>query len=172
VPLLTDDAKAYIGLQTDWEVACDTVEAGAVRRYAQSIMDDNPAYAGAGSPRYGGAVAPLFFPTHMFRRDFGEPDPLDQGLKNPDFDGSSLSATQGLPEIAPLKKLSILNGGVDVEFFRHARHGETVKLRSRYLDISEKQSSKGAMVIVVIESDYTSGDGELLCRIRRTYLRR
>ena len=171
--ILSETVKAYIGLQTEWEIACDPVEAGAVRRYAQSIMDDDPIYAHAATPDiYGGAVAPLFFPTHMFRRGFGAADPLDQSVGNPDYDGSSVSSTQGLPEIEPLKKLSILNGGADVEFYRYARHGEVVKLRSRYADITEKQTSKGAMVIVIIESDYLNGDDELLCRIRRTYIRR
>ena len=60
--------------------------------------------------------------SDMFRRAFGEPDPLAQSAGNPDYDGSSVSTTQGLPEIEPLKKLSVLNAGTDVEFYRFARH--------------------------------------------------
>jgi hypothetical protein len=172
--ILPEAAKQYVGLETEVELACDVVECGAVRRYAQAIMDEDPVFAGGGVAlqRFGAAVAPLLFPTHMFRRGFGEPDPLKEGETNPDFDGSGLSSTQGLPAIEPLKHLAILNGGSDIEFYRHAHHGEQVRLRSRYASISEKQSSKGPMVIVIIESDYLNGDDELLCRVRRTYIRR
>lgn len=172
--LLTDEIKSYIGVETEVELAGDVVERGAVRRYAQAIMDDDPLFSGSGAAleRYGAAVAPLLFPTHMFRRNFGEPDPLKAAETNPEFDGSGLSSTQGLPPIEPLRHLAILNGGSDIEFFRHAHHGETVKLRSRYSGIVEKESSKGPMVIVTIESDYLNGGDELLCRVRRTYIRR
>ncbi len=172
--LLTDEVKSYVGVETEMELAGDVVERGAVRRYAQAIMDDDPVFSGDGVAleRYGSAVAPLLFPTHMFRRNFGDPDPLKAGETNSDFDGSGLSSTQGLPPIEPLKHLAILNGGSDIEFYRYAHHGETVKLRSRYSSIVEKESSKGPMVIVTIESNYLNGSDELLCRVRRTYIRR
>jgi hypothetical protein len=171
--ILPEAAKRYIGMETAIEVACDPVEPGQVRRYAHATMDADPIYAHADAePLYGGAVAPLIFPTHTFRRAFDEADPLAQSAANPDYDGSSVTSTQGLPEIEPIKHLAILNGGASYEFYRYARHGETVKLRSRYADISEKQTSKGPMVLVIIESDYMSGDDELLCRVRRTYIRR
>ena len=171
--ILPEAAKRYIGMETAVEMACDPVERGAVRRYAHAIMDSDPIYAQPDAEQlYGGAVAPLIYPTHMIRRAFDEVDPLEQSAANPDYDGSSVSSTQGLPEIEPLKHLSILNGGASMEFFRYARHGETVKLRSRYADISEKQTSKGSMVLVIIESDYLAGNDELLCRVRRTYIRR
>jgi len=172
--ILTEAAKAYIGTETEIEIACDVVERGAVRRYAQAIMDDDPAYhgEGPGAERYGGAVAPLIFPTHMFRRPFGAPDPLQEKASDTDFDGSGISTTQGLPEIESLKHLAILNGGSSIEFRRYARHGETVKLKSRYADIVEKETSKGPIALVYIDSDYLGSDDELLCRVRRTYIRR
>ena len=171
--ILPEAAKKYIGIETGVVAACDPVESGAVRRYAHAIMDADAIYAqpDVANP-YGGAVAPLIYPTHMFRRAFDEADPLEQSAQNSDYDGSSVTSTQGLPEIEPLKHLSILNGGASMEFFRYARHGEAVKLRSRYADISEKQTSKGPMVFVVIESDYLTADDELLCRLSRTYIRR
>jgi len=169
--ILPEAAKQYVGVKSEQELACEPVERGAVRRYAQAIMDENPVYAdpGAGA-RYGGAVAPPIFPTHMFRRPFGAPDPLQERARDPDFDG--LSAPRGLPEIEPLKGLSLLNGGSEIEFFRYARHGETVTQQSRYASITEKQTSKGPIILVVIESEYRNGDGELLLKARRTQIRR
>ena len=38
--MLTDEIRSYIGKQSGAVTACDTVEPGAVRRYAQAIMAD------------------------------------------------------------------------------------------------------------------------------------
>ena len=171
--ILPDAAKAYIGVQAEDEIACDTVERGAVRRYAQAIMDDDPIYwqEGTASARYGGPVAPALFPTHMFRRPFGTPDPVQENAGDPDYDGST-KLRGGLPEIEPLKDFSVMNGGSEIEFYRYARHGETVKLRARYVDIMEKQSSKGPIILIISETDYLNGDDELLMRARHTRIRR
>lgn len=172
--LLNDAVLKYVGLESEAELACDPVEQGAVRRYAQAIMDDDRAYGAPGSAnaRYGGPVAPPLFPTHMFRRPLGTPDDIQAHANDPDFDGIGAAAAQGLPEIEPMKHLGLLNGGLEVEFFRYALQGERVKLKSRYLSITEKETSKGTMVIVVIETEYRSGADGLLMRVRRTQLRR
>jgi acyl dehydratase len=172
--LMTDALRRYIGLQSETEIACDPVERGAVRRYAQAIMDEDPIFFEpcANNARFGGPVAPPLFPTHMFRRAFGAPDPMQLRARDPDFDGIGPTSAQGLPELLPIKHLALLNGGSEIEFFRYARHGETVKLRSRYADIVEKETSKGPMLFVTIESEYRNGDDELLMTARRTLIRR
>jgi acyl dehydratase len=172
--LLTEALKKYIGLQSESEFACDPVERGAVRRYAQAIQDEDPVFseACANNARFGGPVAPPLYPTHMFRRAFGAPDPLQLRARDPDFDGLGATSAQGLPELEPIRHLALLNGGSEIEFFRYARHGETVKLRSRYADIVEKDTSKGAMLFVTIETEYRNGDDELLMTTRRTLIRR
>ena len=172
--LLTEALKKYIGLQSESEFACDPVERGAVRRYAQAIQDEDPIFseACANNARFGGPVAPPLYPTHMFRRAFGAPDPLQLRARDPDFDGLGATSAQGLPELEPIRHLALLNGGSEIEFFRYARHGETVKLRSRYADIVEKETSKGPMLFVTIETEYRNGDDELLMTTRRTLIRR
>ena len=172
--LLTEALQKYIGLESESETACDPVERGAVRRYAQAIQDEDPIFWDpcSNNARYGGPVAPPLFPTHMFRRTFGAADPLQERARDPDFDGLASAASSGLPELEPIRHLALLNGGAEIEFFRYARHGETVKLRSRYADIVEKDSSKGPMLFVTIEAEYRNGDGELLIKARRTQIRR
>ena len=154
---LSESLKKYIGLQSETEVACDTVERGGVRRYAQAIMNEDPIFARPceNNVRFGGPVAPPLF------------------ANNPDFDGIvAATSAQGLPALEPLEGYALLNGGSEIEFFRYARHGETVKLTSRYADITEKETSKGPIVLVVIESEYCNGEGDLLIRTRRTQIRR
>ena len=171
---VAEACRKYIGIESETETACDAVERGAVRRYAQAIMDEDPIFSEpcAHNARYGGPVAPPLYPTHLMRRPFGAPDPIQDNARNPDFDGLSLGTTSGLPEIEPLKGYALLNGGSDIELYRYARHGETVTVKSRYADITQKETSKGPMIFVVLESEYRSGAGELLLRARRTHIRR
>lgn len=172
--LLTPEAAALVGFKSGAETACDAVEVGAIRRYAQAIMDDDRAFWDPDAPdgeRYGGVVAPLLFPTHCFRRPGGTPDPLTDRAADPHFDGITGSTSQGLPPL-PLGNLGLLNGGLEVEFFRHARPGEKISSSSQYVEIAERVTSKGPMVFVVIETEYRANGTELLLRGRKTLIRR
>jgi acyl dehydratase len=170
--MITDQIKSYIGVSSETEFACDAVERGAVRRFAQAIMDEDPVYDAqcALNERFGGPIAQPLFTNHILRRPFGTPDPIQERANDPDFDGLVLA--KGLPTIEPLAKLAVLNGGSEFEFFRHARHGERVSIMQRYADITSKQSSKGLMYFVEIESEFRTEIGELLMRARRTQIRR
>ncbi len=171
--LVTDEVRAYIGVSTEGEFACDPVESGAVRRFAQAIMDEDPAYEGEeneANRRFGGPVAPPLFANHIVRRPLGTEDPIQANANNPDFDG--ILPVASLPPIQPLAHLASLNGGSEFEFFRYARHGERVRVKLSYADITEKQSSKGPMVLVVRQYEFRNGDGELLMRSRMTAIRR
>ena len=90
--------------------------------------------------------------------------------EDPDYDGSVTAGSNGLPTLAPLHGYGVLNGGAEIELYRYARHGEQVCTQSRYADIREKQSRKGPMVLVILENDYRTLAGELLLRVKRTYL--
>lgn len=171
--ILTPEILAYVGVSTATEFACDPVEQGAVRRYAQAIMDDDPDY-GPGAPSdtpWGGPIAPPLYPNHAHRRPLGTPDLVQQRAHDPDFDGTG-SQTSGLPAIAPLRDFSVLNGGAEFELYRYARHGERVQMTQRYADITEKTSAKGPMILVTVEAEMRTDSGELLLRARRTLIRR
>lgn len=173
MPLLTPEILAYVGVSTQAEFACDPVEQGAVRRYAQAIMDDDPDYgpqAPAGSP-WGGPIAPPLFANHAVRRPLGAPDIVQERAGDPHFDGTGAPAG-GLPPIGPLKGFAVLNGGAEFELFRYARHGERIQVTQRYAEITEKASSKGPMILVVVEAEFRTGQDELLLRARRTVIRR
>jgi hypothetical protein len=171
--MLTDEIKGYIGHTSAEIIATDTVEPGAVRRYAQAIMDEDPGYApGAEAGRYGGPVAPPLYPAFMFRRPLGTPDALTERAADPDFDGLVSAASDGLPEL-PLPGRALLNGGSEVEIVRYARHGEAVKQRSRYADIYEREAKNGtAMLFVIVETEYRTTNDELLLKVRKTHIRR
>jgi hypothetical protein len=170
--LLTDEIRAFIGMESPASAACDAVEPGAVRRYAQAIMDPDPAYASAeAGARYGGAVAPPLYPSFMFRTPFGAPDVPTERAHDPDFDGIVMGDGDGLPEL-PLHGLALLNGGLEVEFFAYARHGERVLQKSRFADIYERNAKAGPMLFVIIDTEFTTEAGQLLLRVRKTIIRR
>jgi hypothetical protein len=167
--LVGENIRSLVGKWGRRDLSCDPVERGAVRRYAQAIMDDDPAFM---EPIRGGSpVAPPLFPMNMFRRPFGTPDMLSERAEDPDFDGLTADVAQGLPDL-PLPPMVMLNGGTQVEFYRYARHGETVSARSRYLDISEKQAKAGPMIAIVIQTEYRGDAEELLMIVEKTLLRR
>jgi hypothetical protein len=172
---ITDEVRAMIGFETDFEDACDPVEQGQIRRHVQAIMDRDPLYydqAYAASTRFGGIVAPPLFPLHAVTRSApAAADPLDPGLADPDFDGSSANVLRGaLPPPVPLKRT--LNGGSEFEIFRLARPGERIRAKSRYVDIYQKNGRTGPIVFWVIETTYTTTDGELLLRATNTRMLR
>lgn len=168
--LLTDEVRSFIGMTGPVLTATEPVERGYVRRFAQAIMDLDPQYAGAGS-RDGAPLSPPLMPLSLFQRPFDAGDYLTERALDPDFDGTDVSSNTGLPAL-PLPGLALLNGGAEVEFFRYARHGETVEQQSRYLDIKERMSGKGPMLLVFTETTYRTTAGELLLRVVQTDIRR
>jgi hypothetical protein len=169
--LLTDEILGYIGRESERVFACDPVEKGAVRRFAQAIMDEQPKYGVAGVDPGGQSIAPPLFPPFMLRRPLGTEDPLSKRAEDPDFDGLTLAINSGLPDL-PLPGIALLNGGAEIEFYRHAHYGDEVSQRSRYSTIYERQSSKGPMLFVVTETDYETRAGVLLLRVRQVNIRR
>lgn len=167
---IDEAARAQVGVWTEPVDCCDPVESGAVRRFAQAVMDESPDYAAQAQTRFGAPIAPLLFPNHMLRRPLGTPDLVQDRAHEPDFDG--VVPQPGLPPIACLVQWPVVNGGAEFEFFRHAHHGERVRFRQRYAEIRETVTAKGAMVIVVIEGEVGTTAGEVLLRARRTLLRR
>lgn len=171
---LTDEVRSYIGMETDLQLACDPVESGAVRRYAQAIMDPDPIFMSEDhvkGTRYKKPVAPPLFPNAMLRLPFGDRDLVQERAEDPHFDGAVGSSTLGLPPL-PLVNSPLLNGGSEVELYRFAEHGEQIWLQSRYLDIYEKESSKGTMLMVVIETDFLDNNRKIVMRFRKTQIRR
>lgn len=172
--LMTREIESLIGAETGVETACDVVERGAVRRYVQAYMDDDPIFHSAAhaAARFGGPVAPPLYPMNMFRRPFATPDPFEARAHDPHFDGIVGSTAQGLPPLPLAAGIGLLNAGTEVEVCRYARHGEVVTAKSRYASITEKNSSNGPMLLVVIETEYRGADGALLLRVRKTQIRR
>jgi hypothetical protein len=167
---ISDEVKKLIGYETDWVEAYDPVEQGAIRRFYQAVMDDDPVYwkqEHAMTTKYTGVVAPPLFPLHAFRRLPGTPDPLARVAGDPDFDGVVRDFGLGLPPV-PIPLPRILNGGVQVEVYQLARLGDRIRARSKYVDIHQKEGRSGTLVFVLIETVYVNQKGETLLKAVQT----
>ncbi len=168
---ITPEVRAIIGAEAPPIVAHHAVESSEVRRFHQALIDNAPRHWDPRSAeRYGGIVAPMGFPVHVFRRTEAEPDPLER-MDEPDYDGVDRALRPGLPAVnVPLKRL--MNGGYDYELFRYARPGERIVLRSRYADIYQRNGRTGPIVFVIIEDSYETDAGEPLLRSTNTMILR
>jgi len=172
---VTDEVKAFIGHETELGRCWDVVERGAVRRFAQAVMDIDPIFmdeAFAAQTRFEKPVAPPLFPLMLDRMPFGGPDIISERAEDPHFDGTGSAVTSNSLPALPLGDLALLNGGSEIELFRYVNHGEGVSFRHRYADIYERETSKGLMVFVISETDYIGDDGGLIARVKRTAIRR
>ncbi len=170
---ITPEVHAMLGTEAGPFLAWDPVERGAVRRFAQAIGDDDPAYwddAYAATTPAGRVVAPPLFPMYAFRRAPGSPDPL-AAADEPDFDGAvdNFVVWFGLPPL-PINLRRLLNGGNRVRFFRLAEIGDRVIARSRYLSVTQKQGKDGPMVFVVIEVTFRNQRDEVLLTCEQTLI--
>lgn len=170
---ITDEVRSYIGRSSEPVTAAEPVEAGAVRRFTQAIMDPDAIYRESedAESRFGGPVAPPLYPGFAARRPPGSPDPLDRAKDNRDFDGLGGGGGAGLPPV-PGMPPRLLNGGVEAEFFALAHHGDQITAQSRYADIYEREGRTGKMVFIVTETTYMNQDGQVFAKVRNTSIRR
>jgi acyl dehydratase len=171
---ITDEVKQLIGRETDWVEACDPVEQGAIRRFHQAVMDDDPIFwkqAEAAGTRYGGVVAPPLFPLHAFRRPSGAPDPLNRVSGDPDFDGVTRDFGLGLPPV-PIALPRLLNGGNQVEVHALAHPGDRIRAKSKYVDIYQKDGKSGVLIFILVETIYADHKGNTLLKALQTHILR
>lgn len=172
VNYVTDEVRQMIGREAEL-TAWDPVERGAVRRFVQAIMDPDPIYWSdehAGATRYGGIVAPPFYPMYGFRFPPDQSDALSPADTDPHFHGGTFLPRFGLPDIpGPERRL---NGGNEIEFYALARLGDRLTAKSRIEDVFQKQGRQGPMVFVKMHVAIYNQHGQLLLLNRQTSIRR
>lgn len=169
---LTDEVKAFIGVETEWSAYSDPISPSETRRFVHAIMDDNPLYydeAYARGTKYGEVVCPPLYFSFAFRRAHGTPDPLDRLKTDHDWDayGGGGANRQALPRV-PHGFQRMVNGGSEIDLYKRIRPGKRVRTKARYHDIRERIGSTGPMAIVISETIFEDDDGNLIARARQT----
>ena len=164
----------YQGMEGERQVAAMPLERDALRRFVQAIMDQDPVYYDeeyAARSKFEGLTAPPLYPVHAFRLPAHTPDPLDVVSRDPTADGTAgiMGVAFGLPSIEmPYRRL--LNGGNEIEFFRSLRVGERAVAKPRYVDVTLKEGKSGHMLLVTIETRFTTESDEPLLINRQTLI--
>jgi acyl dehydratase len=145
------------------------IEKDSIRRFAGAVGDMNPVYhdAGyAGKSRYGGIIAPPGFLASVWFWEgavkTGEEKP---GSKPPGLFGlmqSLVDAGYG----------SVIDSGIDFEFFKPVKAGDTITLQAVIKDARERSTAEGSMVFLVTDTTFTNQDGDVVATSRWTTIHR
>jgi hypothetical protein len=164
----------YQGLEGEPQTASMPLERDALRRFVQAIMDQDPVYYDekyAETSKFDGLTAPPLYPVHAFRLPADAADPLEVVSRDPTADGTAgiMGVAFGLPPIEmPYRRL--LNGGNEIEFYRSLRVGERAVAKPKYVDVTLKEGKSGRMLLVTIETRFTTESGEPLLLNRQTLI--
>ena len=178
---LTDEIRALIGVTGERvEASLWGIEREDLRRFTQAIMDPDPRYwdeAFAKTTKFGGIVTPPIYCTYLARKTPpGAEDPITRAFReNPNSDG--IGGVDGdrrgaLPPI-PTDLKRIMNAGNEIELCKYPTLGDRIFSQARIADIKERAGRDGSpMLFITTETIYTNQDGEVLCILRASTLRR
>jgi acyl dehydratase len=180
---LTAEVKAVIGVTAEKIEASLPwgIEREGLRIFTQAIMDPDPRYWDdefAKTTKFGAVITPPIYCTYLGRRAKpGSEDPVTRAFaENPNSDGiggvRDTESRGALPEI-PTHLKRILNAGNEIELRQYPKLGDRVFSQAKYADIRERVAKDGArMLIVTTETFYTNQNGEVLCILRASQIRR
>lgn len=152
--MLPKEITEFVGRTGD--VTIMEVEKGAIKRFADAVGDRNPLYWDeeyARNSRYGSIIAPPGF--------FGWPTTWTGAMP-----GLARWREQVRATILGSGYSRALDAGIEYEFFRPVRAGDTLAALETIADISEREGKQGKMVLQTTETTYTSQRGDLVAKAR------
>jgi acyl dehydratase len=160
--MLPEDVSRFIGNKGASSVF--EVEREAIRRFADSVGDPNPLYWDedyARKSKHGSIIAPPGFLSAPWFA--GRPRKwAGRGESAPDESAGVRAA------IVKAGYGRILDGGIEYEFFKAVKAGDTIESSSVIADITVREGRTGKMAFLVTETTYTNQDGEVVARARST----
>ena len=150
--LISPEAKEMIGKETPLGGPLE-IEKGAVLKLARAIHDTNPIYAdekAAKRSKHGKLLVPVTF------FDYNVPS------------GDEREITWQIP--FEIKRR--VRGKDEIELLQPIYVGDTIRAKSRILDISEKDGKSGKFVVIVAETEYQNQHGVVVMKHRITSIRR
>ena len=179
---LTDQIEALIGTAAERIEASPPwgIEREGLRIFTNSIMDPDPHYWDeefAKGTKFGGIVTPPIYCSYIGRKTLaGVDDPITRAFRedpNSDGIGGMREGIEGaLPAVpTPLKR--ILNAGNKIEVLQYPQLGDRIFSQAKYADIKGRVTKDGTpMLIVTTETTYTNQDGDVLCILHASTIRR
>lgn len=156
--MLTDELKRWIGREFRY-TAPEEIGRASIRYFALAIGDGNPLYVDEEYARAAGYPSVIAPPTFVCETN-------QYAHRAPDEDGYIGHAWK-----LPISGCRMIRGGHEYEFFRPTLPADRLSVTWRLDDISERRSSRGGSMLVVIASaTYTNQNGEMLARNRETLI--
>jgi acyl dehydratase len=137
-----------------------------IKRYAAAVGEQSPLYTDSDYARargYADVIAPPNFLTAVINWNPGAP------YENLREDGTE--ADTHLPGV-PAKGVRIMGGGEEMEFLAPVVAGTVVKRTTVLLDVTERESKGGRMLVTRYQDSYTDPSGLRLLQSVRTVLLR
>lgn len=150
--LVGPEVKKMIGAETPLGEPLE-IEKGAVLKLAASIQDTSPLYTDvefAKKSRHGKLLVPCSF--------------LDYQVPS----GTEREITWQIP----LSVKNRVRGKDEIELFHPIYVGDTIRAKSKVVDVYEKQGKNSKLVFVVAETEYINQDNVVVMRHRITSIRR
>ncbi len=182
---LTDQIKNLIGMTAERVEASPPwgIEREGLRIFTNAIMDPDPRYWDdefAKETKFGGIVTPPIYCSYIGRKTLaGVEDPVSRAFReNPNSDGiggvreGGVERKGALPPIpTPLKR--ILNAGNEIELRQYPKLGDHIFSQAKYADVKGRVTKDGTpMLVVTTETTYTNQDGDVLCILSASTIRR
>ncbi|MFC1976829.1 MaoC family dehydratase N-terminal domain-containing protein [Chloroflexota bacterium] len=159
----SEELSRLIGKAEDVRVF--EVEKEPIRRFADSVGDQNPLYLDEGyarNSRYGSMIAPPgFISSPWFSRPKSD-------APSSDLRGEVRAALAKAGYTNP----GAIDAGIEYEFFRPVRAGDTIASISMIKDIIEREGKTGKMSFTITETTYTNQNGDLVAKARGTMIQR
>jgi acyl dehydratase len=165
--MLPEEIKNLVGKV--FSTSIFEIEKESIRRFADAVGDRNPLYRDeeyAGKSRYGSIIAPPgYISSVWFWEDTSGKNPAVKGLKYPGLLGLMLA-------LAEAGYRSVIDSGIDYEFFQPVRAGDTIKSEAVIKDIRERKSEDGNLIFLITDTTYTNQNGEDVAKTRWTTIHR
>lgn len=183
--VMTEAIRALIGTAAQRVAASPAwgIEREGLRIFANAIMDPDPRYwddAFARHTKFRGIVAPPIYCSYLSRKTpAGTDDPISRAFaEDPESDGiggvraGRQSEPGALPPVPTYLK-RVLNAGNEIELFQYPMLGDRIFSQARYADIKAHVTKDGSpMLVITTETTYTNQDGDVLCILRASTIRR
>ena len=65
-----------------------------------------------------------------------------------------------------------LDGGAEYDFFHPVRAGDILAAVPKIIDIYERESKRGNIIFSVMETTYDNQNGNLVAKVRQTFIHR
>ncbi len=164
--MLPKEVTQFIGKSSGSSIF--DVQEETIRRFADAVDDPNPLYWDeeyAKKSKYGAIIAPPGF--------ISSPWFSNRPTKWPKKGTASSEATAGLRSaLAKAGFGRVLDGGMEYDFFKPVRAGDTITSSTIIKDIIEREGATGKMAFLITETTYTNQKGEMVAKARATLITR